>query len=323
MRSQKDYYEEFKALHQAPGAFVVGNAWDGGSAVLAKAAGLKAVATSSAALAFALGKLDGSHAVTREEHIENGKLIISLTDLPLQGDTEDGFGSSIDDPGLTVDACIAAGFAGLSIEDTTANKAKPIHDFEEAVLRVKKAADRAKGKILPTARTDNFIQGVDDLDDTVRRLVAFAEAAADVLYAPYPPDLDAIRTIVRAVSPMPVSVLLGSMKETIPLEILAQAGVKRVTLGLSPYTNALKALDKGYKAAAAGNFAVIDEGQRPPLPPFNEETANQKVRKAENAWLRPYCAHDCRERIRACSSQNVTSRDSSSLPLARHPHGQR
>lgn len=230
MRSQREFFEEFKALHEAPGAFVVGNAWDGGSAVLAKAAGFKAVATSSAAIAFALGRLDGTHAVTREEHMKNGELIIKLTDLPLQGDTEDGFGPAPEDAALTVDASIAAGFAGLSIEDTTANRDKPIHDFEDAVVRVKKAAERAKGKILLTARTDNFIQGVDDLDDTVRRLVAFAEAGADVLYAPYPPDLDAIRTIVKAVSPKPVSVLLGSMQETIPLETLAQAGVKRVTL---------------------------------------------------------------------------------------------
>lgn len=260
MRTQKDYYEEFKALHEAPGAFVVGNAWDGGSAVLAKAAGFKAVSTSSAAVAFALGKLDGTHAVSREEHMENGKLIIKMTDLPLQGDTEDGFGPLPEDAALTVDACIAAGFAGCSIEDTTANKAKPIHDFEDAVIRVKRAAERAKGKILLTARTDNFIQGVDDLDDTVRRLVAFAEAGADVLYAPYPPDTEAIRTIVRAVSPKPVSVLLGSMKETLPLDTMIAAGVKRVTLGLSPYTHAFKALADGYKNAVAGNFAVIDDG---------------------------------------------------------------
>lgn len=260
MRSQREFFEEFKALHEAPGAFVVGNAWDGGSAVLAKAAGFKAVATSSAAIAFALGRLDGTHAVTREEHMKNGELIIKLTDLPLQGDTEDGFGPASEDAALTVDASIAAGFAGLSIEDTTANRDKPIHDFEDAVVRVKKAAERAKGKILLTARTDNFIQGVDDLDDTVRRLVAFAEAGADVLYAPYPPDLDAIRTIVRAVSPKPVSVLLGSMQETIPLKTLAQAGVKRVTLGLSPYTHAFQALADGYKAAAAGDFSVVDEG---------------------------------------------------------------
>jgi hypothetical protein len=157
MRSQREFFEEFKALHEAPGAFVVGNAWDGGSAVLAKAAGFKALATSSAAIAFTLGRLDGTRAVTREEHMKNGELIIKLTDLPLQGDTEDGFGPAPEDAALTVDASIAAGFAGLSIEDTTANRNKPIHDFEDAVVRVKKAAERAKGKILLTARTDNFI----------------------------------------------------------------------------------------------------------------------------------------------------------------------
>jgi 2-methylisocitrate lyase-like PEP mutase family enzyme len=260
MRTQQEYYEEFKALHEGPSTFIIANAWDGGSAVLAKAAGFKAVATSSAALAFTLGKLDGTRAVTREQHIDHGKLLISLTNLPLQGDTEDGFGPSPEDPALTVDAAIAAGFAGLSIEDTTANKDKPIHDFEDAVVRVKNAARRAKGKILLTARTDNFLKGVNDLDDTVRRLVAFAEAGADVLFAPYPPDMDAIRTIVRAVSPKPVSVLMGSMKETNTLQELEQAGVKRISLGASPYTHALAALADGYKAAAAGKLAVIDEG---------------------------------------------------------------
>ena len=134
-----------------------------------------------------MGRLDGRHAVTREEHLANAVLIGELTSLPVNGDFEDGYGTSPRDVAATVEAAIAAGLAGIGIEDTTGDPSRPIREFDDAVERVRQAAKAAKGWILLTGRTDNFIQGRPDLEDTIKRLVAFADVGADVLYAPIPP----------------------------------------------------------------------------------------------------------------------------------------
>ena len=207
--SQRDVYERFRSLHERDGAFIMPNPWDRVSALVCKEAGFEALGTSSAAIAFALGRPDGAHAVSRQEHLANAALIGSITGLPVNGDTEDGFGPSPADAVTTVEAAIDAGLAGVAIEDTTADPAVPIHAFDTAVARVRHAAKAAHGRIVFTARTDNLLHGVDNLDDTIRRLVAFAEAGADVLYAPGLRDLDAIRAVVRAVAPKPVNVVVG------------------------------------------------------------------------------------------------------------------
>jgi 2-methylisocitrate lyase-like PEP mutase family enzyme len=180
--------------------------------------------------------------------------------LPVNGDLEDGFGPDPEDCAATVRAAIDGGLAGLGIEDTTADPARPIHDYDRAVARVRKAAEAARGRIVLTGRTDNYLGGNPDLDDTVRRLVAFAEAGADVLYAPGLPDMDAIRTVVRAVAPKPVNVLIGPRSGPVPLGELAAAGVRRVSLGGALYRNAMSALIGAAEALRAGDLASAARG---------------------------------------------------------------
>src|SRR5215469_9145143 len=230
-----DLYEKFMALHTREGGLVMPNAWDGLSALMLADAGFEALATSSAALATSLGRSDGRHEVTRDEHLEHAQLLGRLTGLPVNGDFEDGYGDTPDDVAATVEAAVAAGLAGLGIEDTSGDPERPIRGFDESVERVRAAVRAGRGRIVVTGRTDNFIQGRPDLDDTLRRLTAFAEAGADVLYAPYPPDLDAVRAIVTAVAPKPVNVVVGTIKETLPWSELQKAGVKRLSMGAAFY----------------------------------------------------------------------------------------
>ena len=260
IRRQSELYERFAALHAREGGFIMPNAWDGTSALLLKAAGFEALGTSSAAVASALGLLDGSHALSREEHLANATVLGSLTDLPINGDFEDGYGATPDDVAATVEVAIATGLAGIGIEDTSGDPAHPIRDFDDAVARVRAAAQVAKGRIVLTGRTDNFIQGRPDLDDTIKRLVAFAEVGADVLYAPYPPDMDAVRAIVKAVAPKPVNIVVGTMSGVVPWRELQQAGVKRLSMGASLYTRVMADLKKAAAQLAEGDLAVASQG---------------------------------------------------------------
>ncbi len=255
-------YERFRALHERPGAFIMPNAWDGASAVLLKRAGFEALGTSSIAIAFAMGRQDGMHAVSLADAVANGALLARLTGLPVNGDLEDGFGPDPEDCAATVQAAIDAGLGGLGIEDTTADPANPIHGFDAAVARVRRAAQVARGKILLTGRTDNFLQGRPDLDDTIRRLVAFAEVGADVLYAPFLPDMDAIRAVVRAVAPKPVNVVVGPRSGPVPLAELSAAGVRRVSLGGSLYMRTMAALVEVAEQVRGGNLAAAAPGIR-------------------------------------------------------------
>ena len=138
--------------------------------------------------------------------------------------------------------------AGVGIEDTTADPANPLHDFDTAVARMQAAAAAARGKIVLTGRTDNYLNGRPDLDDTIRRLTAFAEAGADVLYAPGLPDLDAIRAVGRAVAPKPINVLMGAAAKTATLADLSAAGVRRISLGGALYRTAMTALVQAAQA---------------------------------------------------------------------------
>lgn len=258
--SNRVAYERFRELHERAGAFIMPNAWDGASAVLLKRAGFEALGSSSIAIAFALGRQDGRHAVSREVAVANAALLGDLTGLPVNGDLEDGFGPDPEDCALTVRAAIEAGLAGLGIEDTTANPDDPIHSFDAAVARMKAAAQAARGRILLTGRTDNFLNGRADLDDTIRRLVAFAEAGADVLFAPGLPDLDAIRKVVRAVAPKPVNVVVGPASGLVPLAMLSEAGVRRVSLGGSLYRRSMAALVDAADALSKGDIASAAKG---------------------------------------------------------------
>jgi len=253
-------YERFRALHQGSKAFLMPNAWDGASAVLLKRAGFEALGSSSLAIAFALGRRDGRHSVSLEEALDNAVLLARVTGLPVNGDLEDGFGPDPEDCVRTVEAAVAAGLAGLGIEDTTADPARPLHDFDAAVARVRAAAQAARGRILLTGRTDNFLMGRPDLDDTIRRLTAFAEAGADVLYAPGLPDMEAVRAVARAVAPKPVNVVVGPRSGPVPLSELSNAGVRRVSLGGALYRHLMAALVDAAASLRRGDIAPAARG---------------------------------------------------------------
>lgn len=223
--------ERFLALHRS-GCFVLPNAWDAGSARILASLGPVALATTSAGAAWTLGRRDG--AMARAEALANARAILAETSLPVSADLEDGYGTAPEACAATVRAAISAGLAGCTIEDTTGDPAAPIHGFDAAVARVRAAvaaAQEAGRPFVLTARSENFLHGRPDLEDTIRRLTAFAEAGADCLYAPFLPDMEAIRRVVAAVAPKPVNVLLGPRAGLVPLAELAAAGVRRVSAG--------------------------------------------------------------------------------------------
>ena len=235
------------------------NAWDGVSSLLIKKSGFKAIETSAAAFSFSLGVPDGVGAVSRSEEIDNAVTIGTLTGLPVNGDFENGFGPSPEDCVATVEAAIEAGIAGLTIDDTTNDRHNPIHDFDHAVKRIAAAAAAAKGRILLTGKTSNFLHGYVDPDETIRRLVAFADVGADVLFAPFPPDIETIRRIVKAVSPKPVNVCAGAF-DPIALEDLLDAGVKRVSLGSTLYCHVMAKLEEACEMLAQGDLIAATGG---------------------------------------------------------------
>jgi 2-methylisocitrate lyase-like PEP mutase family enzyme len=253
-------YETFMALHTRPGGLVMPNAWDGLSALILADAGFEAVGTSSVALAATLGRLDGRHHISRTEHLGHARLLAEITGLPVNGDFEDGYGETPDDVAVTVEQAIEYGLAGIGVEDTTGDPANPIRTFDDAVDRVRAAARAAKGRIVITGRTDNFIQGRPDLDDTIRRLTAFADAGADVLFAPFPPDRDALVAIIAAVSPKPVNVLISPSDEVLTVAELQSLGVGRISVGPTLYTHALAALDEAAAALRTGDLKSATSG---------------------------------------------------------------
>jgi 2-methylisocitrate lyase-like PEP mutase family enzyme len=255
-RSAAGNYERFRDLHEREGTFVMPNAWDGASAALLAREGFEALGSTSLGFAFSLGRQDGAHAVSRDEAIEHAAFLSRVSGLPVNGDLEDGFGPNPQDCADTVEAAIAAGLGGIGIEDTTADPDGPIHCFDAAVARVAAAARAARGRIVLTGRTDNYLHGRDDLDDTIRRLSAFAQAGADVLYAPLLPDVPAISAVIAAVSPKPVNVLIGP-NSTVPLSELAALGVKRVSIGGALYRVAMTALVQTARALRDGNLAAV------------------------------------------------------------------
>jgi 2-methylisocitrate lyase-like PEP mutase family enzyme len=258
--SQPERYERFLDLHARPDGFVMPNAWDAVSALLLKEAGFEAIGTSSAALAASLGRLDGRHAVSRDEHLAHAVLLGDVTGLPVNGDFEDGYGDTPAEVAATVEAAIDAGLAGIGVEDTSGDPAAPIRPFDDAVARVAAAARVAAGRIVLTGRTDNFIHGRSDLDDTIRRLTAFAEAGADVLYAPFPNTMADVVAIVRAVAPKPVNVVVGTMEGPVPVAELRAAGVARISLGAALYGRVMADLRRAAAQLADGDMASASEG---------------------------------------------------------------
>jgi 2-methylisocitrate lyase-like PEP mutase family enzyme len=229
--SQADKFATFKRLHERPGAFVIPNPWDAGTARILTALGFEALATTSAGFAFAIGRRDSSGSFTRDDILGNARAIVEATHLPISADLEDGFGAAPEACAATIIASVGIGLVGGSIEDATGDAANPIFAFNHAVERVAAAAEAARGQpFLLTARAENYLWKRPDLDDTIRRLQAFAKAGADVLYAPGLPGIDAIRTVCAAVD-KPVNVVMGLKGTTYTVAELEAAGVKRISVG--------------------------------------------------------------------------------------------
>ncbi|MGH6799677.1 MAG: isocitrate lyase/PEP mutase family protein [Roseiarcus sp.] len=224
----------FKALHEASGAFIIPNPWDTGTAKVLARLGFKALATTSAGFAFALGRPDGEGAIGRDETLENARTIVEASELPVSADLENGFGDAPEACAETIRRAAETGLAGGSIEDATGRADNPIYPFAQALERVAAAVQAARALPHPfmlTARAENLIHGRPDLPDTIRRLVAFAEAGADVLYAPGLKTKEDIAAVVRAVAPKPVNVLMGLAGAAFSLADLAALGVKRISVG--------------------------------------------------------------------------------------------
>ena len=221
----------FRALHQREGAFVIPNPWDVGSARILASMGFEALATTSAGMAFAMGRQEGT--VSRGDTLEHCRLIVGATPLPVSADLEKGFGDSPQSVAKCILAAAETGLAGCSIEDHTGYQDDPIFEFDLAVERIVAAVEASRslpGDFVLTARCENLLWGRNDLDDTIRRLQAFSEVGADVLYAPGLHALESIRRVCAEVD-KPVNVVMGLPGGTFSVEQLAAAGVKRISVG--------------------------------------------------------------------------------------------
>ncbi|MGI8926463.1 MAG: isocitrate lyase/PEP mutase family protein [Tepidiformaceae bacterium] len=249
----------FRALHEAPGAFVIPNPWDGASARILAALGFQALATSSGAAAATLGRRDGR--MTRNEALAHARAIVEATDLPVSADLEKGFGDEPAAAAETIRMAADVGLVGGSIEDATGDRDKPLYDIAAAVERVAAAVEAARACRFPftlTARTENFVRGNADLEDTIKRLQAFEAAGADVLFAPGLPDLAAVRAVCAAVS-RPVNFMAGINGRSFPVADLAAAGVKRVSLASSLYRAAMTGvLAAAREVQEQGTFAYVE-----------------------------------------------------------------
>ncbi|MFG0418970.1 oxaloacetate decarboxylase [Pseudomonas sp. zjy_8] len=248
--------EAFKALHARDGAFVIPNPWDAGSAKLLASLGFEALATTSAGLAFSLGRPDAEGALSLDDTLDNAGEIVDATALPVAADLENGFGDLPEDCAQTILRAAEIGLVGGSIEDASGRSDAPIYDFGLAVERVRAAVQAARSLPFPftlCARAENLLHGRMDLDDTILRLQAYAEAGADVLYAPGLRTVEEVRAVVQAVAPRPVNVLMGMAGVPLSVNQLQDLGVRRVSVGSSLARAALGAF---YRAAQE----IRDEG---------------------------------------------------------------
>jgi 2-methylisocitrate lyase-like PEP mutase family enzyme len=231
MRSQSEKAELFRALHHHERAFVIPNPWDIGTVRLLERLGFQALATTSAGYAFSIGQRDNT--VGREKMLDHVKTMVSATDLPVSADFENGFADDPESVAETVRLGAAQGLVGCSIEDATGRSSDPIYDFHFAVERVRAAADAAHSLPFPftlTARAENLLVGRNDLSDTIKRLHAYQEAGADVLYAPGLRTRNDIASVVQSVD-RPVNVLMGLAGVELDVEQLSAIGVKRISVG--------------------------------------------------------------------------------------------
>ncbi len=258
MATLHDRALSFQALHKGPGAFIIPNVWDGGSAAAMAGLGFKALATSSSACAATLGKLDGG--ITRAEALAHARLIVAVSPLPVAADLENGFGDSPEEAAETIRLAGEVGLVGGSIEDASRDAKTPIYSMAHAVERVAAAAEAAQRLPFPfllTARAENFLHDRPDLDDTIRRLQAFERAGAEVLFAPGLPDLAAVRAVCSALT-RPVNFMVGMRGTSFALAELAAAGVRRVSLSTSLYRAAMTGLVAAAREAREGTFGYVE-----------------------------------------------------------------
>ncbi|HUJ14011.1 MAG TPA: isocitrate lyase/phosphoenolpyruvate mutase family protein [Thermoanaerobaculia bacterium] len=225
----RDVVARFHDLHRS-GCFVIPNPWDAGSARFLEHLGFSALATTSSGFAWSTGRADNR--ITLDDALEHFRAMSAAVGIPVNADFEGGFAVRPEDVGANVARCVATGVAGLSIEDSTHDAAKPLFDVELAVDRIhaaREAIDRSGTGAMLVGRSEGFIAGRPDLDETIRRLVAYAKAGADCLYAPGLRSMSDIKAVVEAVAPKPVNVLVGSDFTTVAE--LAAIGVRRISVG--------------------------------------------------------------------------------------------
>jgi 2-methylisocitrate lyase-like PEP mutase family enzyme len=263
--SQTEKVARFRALHERAGAFVIPNPWDAGSARLLEGLGFEALATTSSGFAQTLGRLDGQ--VSLEEKAEHCRAVCAATQIPVSADLENGFGHDPAEVALTITSISEAGVAGGSIEDYAntssaiagVDPTSGIYDIGLARERIQAAAEAAQGlsvDFVLTARAENLLRGVQDLDDTLARLNAYAEAGADVLYAPGLNSLKDLRTLARAVD-KPINVLAPFFAGA-SVEELAEAGAKRISIGGALANVAIGAiLEAGNEMQERGTFGWL------------------------------------------------------------------
>ncbi len=253
----------FRALHEHPEPFLLPNPWDAGTARLLAGLGFEALATTSLGVANTAGR----PTATSQEILDNCREIDEATSLPVNADLENGFADDPIEAAKMIEAAVRHGAVGVSLEDYSGDRGAPIYDFELAVDRVRAAVETVRDLPVPpifTARAESLLYGVNDLDETIKRLQAFENAGADVLYAPGLRTLEEMRAVVSSVT-KPVNVVMGFADPSITLEQLGEIGVRRVSIGGGLNRLALKSFMDGARQMRAGRFGFVAE-----LPPISE-----------------------------------------------------
>jgi 2-methylisocitrate lyase-like PEP mutase family enzyme len=259
MVTRSDKVRRFRDLHKS-GCFVIPNPWDVGGSQMMTALGFKALATTSSGYAFSKGKQDMARDVGRDETLQYAAAISAATHLPVTADTEDGYADTPEGIVETVRLAAEAGLAGLSIEDRQPNSATPIRDFDDACTRVATAVEAARtNDIVLTARADGLGAGVYGLDEAIRRIKAFEALGADVLYVPAVPDLSALQYVCRSVK-APINHVIGLGVSGLNFQQLADAGVRRISLGGSLARTMGGVLLQTCESIARGDFSDLYRG---------------------------------------------------------------
>lgn len=252
-----DRVTEFRRLH-ASGCFVMPNPWDAGTAIALEQMGFKALATTSAGLAWTLGKADGQ--VSLDDALTHLRLIANAVAVPVNADFEGAYASEPEQVEVNVGLAVTTGIAGISVEDSTGDGANPLYDFDVAVERIRaarQAIDRSGTGVVLTGRSEGFVVGRPDIDETIRRLRAYSEAGADCLYAPRIDNTGDVAAIVGAVAPKPVNLLINAPFMTV--EDAADLGVRRISVGGTLARTAWGSfLEAATEIARSGSFSRFE-----------------------------------------------------------------